>query len=107
MTDTSYALLEQACRRQPPSVAVVLGSGMGHVADRLCNPLSVPFVQIPGLAAASVHGHRGCMTLGDWGGRRVLLFEGRLHYYEGHAWEVVVRPIQTAVQLLACPVSQS
>jgi purine-nucleoside phosphorylase len=39
------------------------------------------------------------MTLGEWCGRRVLLLEGRLHYYEGHAWEVVVRPIQTAAAL--------
>jgi purine-nucleoside phosphorylase len=39
------------------------------------------------------------MTLGDWGGRRVLLLEGRLHYYEGHSWDVVVRPILTAAAL--------
>src|SRR5205823_46583 len=37
--------------------------------------------------------------LGDWAGRRVLVFEGRLHHYEGHPWDVVVRPIQTAAAL--------
>jgi purine-nucleoside phosphorylase len=46
-----------------------------------------------------VAGHRGCLTLGEWAGRRVLLGEGRLHYYEGHPWEVVVRPIQLAAEL--------
>jgi purine-nucleoside phosphorylase len=94
-----FAALAETCRRQPPHVAVVLGSGMGHVAARLRNCQSVPFAEIPGLPAASVQGHAGCLTLGDWAGRRVLLFEGRLHYYEGHPWEVVVRPMQTAASL--------
>src|SRR5260370_3021971 len=72
---------------------------MGPVATRLQNTQSVPFADIPGLPAASVHGHKGCLTLGDWAGKRVLLFEGPLHHYEGHPWEVVVRPIQTAAAL--------
>jgi purine-nucleoside phosphorylase len=99
MSEPAFAALADSCRQAPPRVALVLGSGMGHVADRLHNKKSVPFAGVPGLPAASVHGHKGQLTLGDWAGRRVLLFEGRLHYYEGHAWEVVVRPIQTAAAL--------
>ena len=101
MSDPSprFTALADTCRHAPPHVALVLGSGMGHVASRLQNAQSVPFAEIPGLPAASVHGHKGCLTLGDWAGKRVLLFEGRLHYYEGHPWEVVVRPLQTAAAL--------
>jgi purine-nucleoside phosphorylase len=95
----AFAALADSCRQAPPRVALVLGSGMGHVADRLHHKQSVLFADIPGLPAASVHGHKGCLTLGDWAGKRVLLFEGRLHHYEGHPWEVVVRPIQTAAAL--------
>ena len=94
-----FDVLADRCRETPPRVVFVLGSGMGHVADRLHDALSVPFAEIPGLPAASVLGHKGCVTLGDWAGRRVLLFEGRLHYYEGHPWDVVVRPIQVAASL--------
>jgi purine-nucleoside phosphorylase len=94
-----FATLSAACRAAPPEVAVVLGSGMGPVAARVQGTLSVPFAALPGLSAASVPGHRGCFTLGHWGDRRVLLLEGRLHYYEGHPWEVVVRPLQTAAAL--------
>src|SRR5438128_1770518 len=94
-----FAAFADRCRQLPPRVAFVLGSGMGHVANRLQNTHVVPFAEIPGLPATSVHGHKGCLTLGDWAGRRVLLFEGRIHYYEGHPWEVVVRPIQTAAAL--------
>jgi purine-nucleoside phosphorylase len=54
---------------------------------------------VPGLTATSVVGHHGCLTLGDWAGRRVLLFEGRLHYYEGHPWRTVTLPIETAAYL--------
>jgi purine-nucleoside phosphorylase len=59
----------------------------------------VSFADIPGLPSASVGGHAGILMLGDWVGRRVLLFAGRLHYYEGHPWEGVVRPIQLAAAL--------
>jgi purine-nucleoside phosphorylase len=94
-----FADLVASCRRSPPRLALVLGSGMGDVARQLQNVIRVPFGEVPGLPAASVHGHKGCLTLGDWSGRRVLLFEGRLHYYEGHSWDVVTRPIRLAAEL--------
>src|SRR5207302_3156009 len=47
-------------------------------------------------SATSVAGHNGCLTLGAWGGKRILLFEGRLHHYEGHPWRSVTQPIQIA-----------
>src|SRR5260370_27262076 len=72
---------------------------MGPVATRLQNTQSVPSADIPGLPAASVHGHKGCLTLGDWAGRRVLVYEGRLHFYEGHSWETVEQPLRTAAAL--------
>jgi purine-nucleoside phosphorylase len=46
-----------------------------------------------------VEGHRGRVSLGEWAGKRVLVFEGRLHYYEGHPWERVVLPVRTAASL--------
>jgi purine-nucleoside phosphorylase len=90
---SSFAALVQAARAAPPEVCVVLGSGAHGVADRVQAAASVPFGDVPGLGAASVAGHRGRLTLGDWAGRRVLVFEGRLHHYEGHPWETVVEPV--------------
>jgi purine-nucleoside phosphorylase len=43
-----------------------------------------------------VAGHTGCLTLGEWAGKRILVFEGRLHFYEGHPWRGVTQPIQVA-----------
>jgi purine-nucleoside phosphorylase len=99
MGNSTFAELVEAARAAPPNVALVLGSGMGPVARRLRLAERVPFAAVPGLAASTVAGHSGCLTLGDWSGRRVLLFEGRLHRYEGHAWESVVRPVQLAQEL--------
>jgi purine-nucleoside phosphorylase len=94
-----FADLAESCRRSPPRLVVVLGSGMGEVARRLTGAIRVPFAEVPRLPGASVHGHKGCLTLGDWSARRVLLLEGRLHYYEGHSWDVVTRPIRLAAEL--------
>jgi purine-nucleoside phosphorylase len=77
-------------------VFVVLGSGMGDVVQGLPLIAALPFAAVPGLARSSVHGHRGQFSCRVWGGRPVLVSEGRLHYYEGHPWENVVRPIQFA-----------
>jgi purine-nucleoside phosphorylase len=98
-TSPRFAELVQACRERPPAVVLVLGSGLGPLARRLRQPLSVPFVEVPGLVGTSVEGHKGCLSLGDWAGRRVLLFEGRLHYYEGHDWDAVTRPVRVAAEL--------
>lgn len=91
--------LADLCRETPPDVVLILGSGMGPVAGRLRQSNSVPFTEVPGLPAAGVAGHRGRLSLGEWAGCRVLIFEGRLHFYEGHPWEQVARPIQTAAGL--------
>ena len=76
-----------------PRLAIVLGSGLGRIADRLQPIVSVPFSQVPGLSRPSVDGHEGRLTLGRWGSKNILLLEGRLHFYEGHSWESVVRPM--------------
>lgn len=96
---SSFAALFEAARGTPPQVALVLGSGMSAVAEGLRPQMSVPFGEIPGLSATSVVGHKGCLTLGEWAGKRVLLFEGRLHFYEGHSWENVVLPTRIAASL--------
>src|SRR5262245_42304429 len=95
----TFPALVEAARATPPDVALVLGSGLGMLADRLTEAQSVPFADVPGLAGTSVAGHKGCVTLGHWAGRRVLLFEGRVHRYEGHAWRTVLEPAHLAQRL--------
>src|SRR5205823_3056626 len=85
----------------PPArlTALVLGSGMAPVTGRITQRAAVPFGDVPGLVPPTVAGHKGQIILGDLAGRPVLAFTGRLHFYEGHPWEKVVRPIEVAAAL--------
>jgi purine-nucleoside phosphorylase len=95
----SFSSLLDACGLSRPELAIVLGSGMGAVVRRVQVLQNVPFAAVPGLSPASVAGHAGRLSLGDWVGRRVLVFEGRLHRYEGSPWQDVERPIRLAAEL--------
>jgi purine-nucleoside phosphorylase len=95
----SFDTLREQVRQAPAATALVLGSGLGAAAQELCRSCSVPFAEVPGLAGPSVAGHAGRLSLGEWAGQRVLVFEGRLHFYEGHSWEDVVRPVRIAEAL--------
>jgi purine-nucleoside phosphorylase len=66
------------------------------VVRRLTNAVSVPFTEVPGLPVSAVVGHAGRLTLGSWAAHRVLVFEGRIHFYEGHSWDEVTIPVRTA-----------
>jgi purine-nucleoside phosphorylase len=103
MTTLPFAEFADETRASPLAAAFVLGSGLGPVVRRLTNPVSVPFAEVPGLPAAAVVGHTGRLTLGSWAGRRVLVFEGRIHFYEGHSWDEVTIPVRTA-HALGAPV---
>jgi purine-nucleoside phosphorylase len=82
-----------------PEVALVLGSGLGHLVERCRILRRLPFLEVPGLATTSVIGHKCALTLADWAGKRILVFEGRLHFYEGHPWLSVVEPVRIAHSL--------
>lgn len=77
-----------------PEVAMVLGSGLGSLADQVENPVEVPYKDIPGFSVSTVHGHVGSMVLGTLEGRPVAILKGRVHYYEGHKMENIVFPIR-------------
>jgi purine-nucleoside phosphorylase len=97
--NTTYAQFAEHARQRRPRTALILGSGLGHLADRLADVCELPFHQVPGLDAPSIPGHRGALLLGEWAGRAVLIFAGRLHCYEGHPWPSVVRPVHVAHEL--------
>jgi purine-nucleoside phosphorylase len=92
----AFASLARAARERPPQVTFVLGSGMSRLTERVHALERVSFTEVPGMTGPSVTGHRGSLLLGEWAGRRVLVFEGRLHRYEGHSWNTVVEPIRVA-----------
>ncbi len=94
-----FASVIEAAEAGKPQLALILGSGMGQVVRRLKESVSVSFAQIPELAPTSVAGHEGRVSLGEWAGKRLLVFEGRLHFYEGHSWTTATRPVYVAKSL--------
>jgi purine-nucleoside phosphorylase len=79
---------------QSPVAAIVLGSGLGGLADRVTRATRVPYAEIPGFHAPGVEGHRGELIRGFLGGREVLLLAGRFHMYEGHSAQVAAFPVR-------------
>ncbi len=88
-----------AAADHPPATAVVLGSGLGGIAERVRIHQAVEFAAIPSWPTATVDGHQGQLLLGAWANRQVLVFCGRLHFYEGHDWECVLAPARLAASL--------
>jgi purine-nucleoside phosphorylase len=88
--------LEAAVRARTdlrPEVGIVLGSGLGGLADELDAGVSIPFADLPGWPAATAPGHAGRLLLGRLEGRTVVLLQGRLHLYEGNPPGLVVQPV--------------
>jgi purine-nucleoside phosphorylase len=79
--------------RLAPKLAVVLGTGLSSVPTPFTELAAISFADVPGSTAPSVHGHTGRISLGRIGQRPIVVFRGRLHYYEGHEWDRVARPI--------------
>jgi purine-nucleoside phosphorylase len=76
-----------------PEVGIVLGSGLGGLADDLEDPVAIPFDDLPGWPAATAPGHAGRLLLGRLGGRPVVMLQGRFHLYEGNDPGLVVQPV--------------
>ncbi|MEX0937387.1 MAG: purine-nucleoside phosphorylase [Pirellulales bacterium] len=79
-----------------PRVAVVLGSGLGGVADRIDVEAVLDFDELPGLATTTAPGHCGRLVCGRWAGVPVAAFQGRLHLYEGHQLSDAAAPARLA-----------
>ncbi|HET7168641.1 MAG TPA: purine-nucleoside phosphorylase [Candidatus Limnocylindrales bacterium] len=76
-----------------PEVGIVLGSGLGGLADDLEDAVAIPFDAMPGWPAATAPGHVGRLLLGRLGGRPVVMLQGRFHLYEGNHPGLVVQPV--------------
>lgn len=77
-----------------PVCGIVLGSGLGGLADRLERVVRIPFSHVPGFPTATVAGHAGQLLVGTLGGRPVVALAGRFHMYEGHDAALAACPVR-------------
>lgn len=77
-----------------PEVGIILGSGLGGLADSIDAACSLEYKDIPGFPVSTVEGHKGRLIFGMLGGRRVVAMQGRFHYYEGYGGGEVIFPVR-------------
>jgi len=78
-----------------PRLGLMLGSGLGELADRLDDRVEIPYGELPGFHAGGLAGHAGALVLGRLAGAPVAIFAGRWHVYEGIAGSAITTPIRT------------
>ena len=89
--------LKQRLGNLQPTVGIVLGSGLGRLADVIENPLVIPYSEIPGFPVSTAIGHKGNFIIGSLAGKTVIAMQGRIHYYEGYGMDKVVLPIRVMI----------
>lgn len=82
-----------------PQIGIILGSGLGSIAEQLENPVHIPYRDIPHFHAVTVEGHAGTLSLGMYRGVATVILQGRFHYYEGYPMEEVVLPTRVICAL--------
>ena len=76
-----------------PEIAIVLGSGLGELADEYCD-YAIPYNEIPDFIKSTVHGHKGRLVFAEIQSKKVLMMQGRNHFYEGHSMQEITYPIK-------------
>lgn len=82
-----------------PKVGMILGSGLGPLADAVENPVHIPVDELPNWPVSTVVGHTGRLVIGQIGNQEVLVLQGRTHYYEGYGMDRVTLPIRVMQRL--------
>ncbi len=91
--DESKAALLGRIGDRKPEVAIILGSGLGPLAEQIEDAVHVPFGEIPHMRTSTASGHVGRFVCGRLGGKEVLCMQGRLHGYEGYSAQEVAYPV--------------
>ena len=82
-----------------PTNGIILGSGLGKLADEIENPIEIPYGTIPGFPVSTAIGHKGCFIVGTLSGKTVIAMQGRIHYYEGYGTAMATLPVRVMILL--------
>lgn len=82
-----------------PKIAIILGSGLGGLVDKIKERIEIPYREIPDFIVSTVKGHKGTWIFGKLNNVDVIVLNGRFHYYEGYSMQEVTLPIQILKEL--------
>jgi purine-nucleoside phosphorylase len=77
-----------------PVLGLILGSGLGILAEEIENPIKIKYDEIPHFSKSSVEGHAGQFVIGEFNGKEVMIMQGRTHYYEGLSMKKITFPVR-------------
>jgi len=103
-SNTPFEAADVIRARKPgftPRVALILGSGLGVLAEQMLDAVSISYAELPGFPISTVHGHAGELVLGTLAGVPVACMKGRGHFYEGYGANVMTSAVRT-FKLLGC-----
>lgn len=95
-----YAQIEKAAAfikgkiQKTPEIGLILGSGLGVLAEQINQPIILPYADIPEFPVSTVEGHKGQLVVGQLCGKIVVAMQGRFHYYEGYTMDKVTFPVR-------------
>ena len=98
MLEKTAEFIRQKIQNFNPEIAIILGSGLGELADEYCD-ISIDYKDIPGFEASTVRGHKGRLVFAEINGKNVVMMQGRFHFYEGHSIQKVVYPVKVMKKL--------
>lgn len=96
--DDTLAYLRQKVSINP-KVGLILGSGLGQLAEEISSPQIVSYSELPHFPVSTVEGHKGQLVVGELAGKQVVTMQGRFHYYEGYSLEEVTYPVRVMKQM--------
>ncbi len=82
-----------------PSIGLILGSGLGVLADEIESAVKIPYSEIPNFPVSTVEGHAGQLVFGELKGKKVVAMQGRFHFYEGYSLDKVTAPVRVMKEL--------
>ena len=91
------SLLKERMEGRQPELGIVLGSGLGKLAENIEDPIVIPYGDLPDFPVSTAVGHKGNFIVGKLGGKMVIAMQGRIHYYEGYGIDKVVLPIRVMI----------
>lgn len=82
-----------------PELGLILGSGLGVIADEIEDQIIIPYNEIPGFLKSTVEGHKGQLVIGKLESKNVIAMQGRFHFYEGYSIQEITLPIRVMKKL--------
>lgn len=81
-----------------PEIGLILGSGLGELADEYCD-MAIPYSEIPNFVKSTIQGHKGRLVFAEINGKKVVMMQGRNHFYEGYSMQEITYPVKVMKNL--------